>query len=102
MKRDDWKSVYASGYDEVTPGTLRQFAVAAGVSIYCEDEVPIYANERLVAVHMAQGGEKEITLPCECRQVRELYTGQRIPVTDRRFTYEFNSPDTALFEMSFD
>ena len=102
VQRDGWKSVYASGYDVVTPGTLRQVAVDAGVTIYSEDEVPIFANERLVAVHMAQGGKKTITLPCECSQVRELYTGQVIPVTDRRFTFEFKSPDTAIFELSFD
>jgi len=53
-----------------------------------------------VAVHMARGGEKTITLPCECRQVKELYTGQVIPVVDKCFTYEFQSPDTALFELS--
>ena len=102
VQRGGWKAVYASGYDEVTPETLRQAAVAAGITIYCEDEVPIYANERLVAVHVAQGGEKAITLPCECRQVTEIYTGRVIPVTDRRFTYEFKSPDTALFDLSFD
>jgi len=99
VPRDGWRSVYASGYDAVTPQVLRQAAEVAGVTIYCEDTVPVYANERLVAVHMAQGGEKRVTLPCDCRQVKELYTGQVIPVTERRFMYTFKSPDTALFEL---
>ncbi|MFA6176520.1 MAG: hypothetical protein WC765_08090, partial [Phycisphaerae bacterium] len=99
---DGWTAVYASGYDEVTPETLRQAAVAAGVTIYCQDAVPVFANERLVAVHMSQGGEKTIALPCECVQVKELYTGQVIPVANRCFTYEFQSPDTALFELNWE
>ncbi len=96
--RDGWTAVYAGTYDALTPQSLRQAAVAAGVTIYCEEAVPVYANERLVAVHVAQGGDKTITLPQACRAVRELYTGRVVPVRDRRFTYPFATPDTALFE----
>jgi hypothetical protein len=99
VQREGWRAVYASGYDGVTPQALRQAAEGAGVTIYCEDAVPVYANERLVAVHMAQGGAKTIMLPCACRQVKELYTGQVVPVAGRRFEYTFKSPDTALFEL---
>lgn len=98
-KRDGWRSVYVSKYDDLTPAVLREAAVAAGVTIYCDDPVPVYANERLVAIHMAAGGEKTITLPTDCREVRELYTGKTIPVENRRFTYPFQTPDTALFEL---
>lgn len=99
VQHNGWKAVYVPGYDDLNPQTLRQAAVEAGVTIYCQDAVPVYANERLVAIHTAQGGEKTITLPGNCRQVRELYTGQVIPVADRRFRYEFKTPDTALFEL---
>jgi len=98
VARDGWTAVYAGTYDALTPQALRQAAVAAGVTIYCEDAVPIYANERLVAVHVAQGGDKTLTLPKACRAVRELYTGRVVPVQERRFTYAFATPDTALFE----
>jgi hypothetical protein len=99
VQRDGWTAVYVGTYDALTPQVLRQVAVGAGVTIYCEDAVPVFANERLVAIHMAQGGEKTITLPCACRQVKELYTGQVLPVAERRFTYTFRAPDTALFEL---
>jgi hypothetical protein len=99
VQRAGWKSVYAADYKDVTPQMLKKIAAEAGVTIYCEDAVPVFANERLVAVHMAQGGEKTITLPCACRQVKELYTGQVLPVAERRFTYTFRAPDTALFEL---
>jgi hypothetical protein len=99
VKQPGWTAVYAGSYEALTPQALRQAAQGAGVTIYCEDAVPVYANERLVAIHMAQGGEKTITLPRACREVKELYTGRTLPVADRCFTYTFKSPDTALFEL---
>lgn len=99
VERDGWKAVYVPSYDEINPQMLRQLAVDAGVAIYCQDAVPVYANERLVAIHVAQGGEKTISLPADFRQVRELYTGQTIAVAERRFSYPFKTPDTALFEL---
>ena len=97
--RGGWTAVYADAYEALTPQVLRRLAVRAGVTIYCDDAVPVYANERLVAIHMAKGGERTITLPKPCREVRELYTGRVIPVADKKFRYTFATPDTALFEM---
>ncbi len=99
VARDHWKAVYIAGYKELTPAVLKKTAREAGVTIYCEDEVPVYANERLVTVHMAQGGEKTLTLPVDCKQVRELFTGRTLPVTGRQFHYTFATPDTAMFEL---
>ncbi|MBN1422095.1 MAG: hypothetical protein JXP34_25200 [Planctomycetes bacterium] len=99
VRRDGWKAVYVPDYATLTPQVLRQAAAEAGVTLYCEDAVPVYANERLVAVHMAQGGDKTITLPAACREVRELYSGRVLPVKERRFVYRFATPDTALFEL---
>jgi hypothetical protein len=100
VQHDGWRAIYVPSYEAITPQTLRKAAVGAGVTIVCDDPVPVYANERLVAIHMAQGGEKTITLPRDCREVCELYTGRVLPVKDRRFSYTFQTPDTALFELS--
>ncbi len=97
--RAGWTSVYVPRYEDLTPEVLRQAAVEAGVTIYCQDPLPVYANERLLAIHTAQGGEKTITLPADCREVQELFTGAKLPVTQRRFRYVFQTPDTALFEL---
>lgn len=99
VARERWTAVYADAYDALTPQVLRRLAAEAGVTLYCEEAVPVYANERLVAVHMAQGGEKTVTLPVDCQSVKELFTGRVIPVRERRFSYLFASPDTALFEI---
>jgi hypothetical protein len=96
--RDGWTAVYVPSYEALTPQVLRQAAVDAGVTIVCEDPVPVYANERLLAIHTADGGKKTLTLPLDCRQVRELYTGKIYPVAERQFSYTFQTPDTALFE----
>jgi hypothetical protein len=98
-RREGWTAVYVPRYEDLTPEVLRQAAIEAGATIYCQDPVPVYANERLVAIHTAQGGEKTITLPTDCREVRELFTGTVLPVTQRRFRYAFQTPDTALFEL---
>jgi beta-galactosidase len=99
VQQEGWTSVYLPDYNTLTPTVLRKAAVDAGVTIYCEDPVPVYANERFFAVHMAEGGMKRITLPLKCSKVKELYTGRVIPVKDRHFSYAFASPDTALFEI---
>ena len=99
VRRDAWKSVYVPSYEDLTPQVLRQAAIEAGVTVVCEDAVPVYANERLLAVHVAEGGDKTITLPVDVRQARELYTGQVFSVTQRQFSYPFKTPDTALFEL---
>ena len=99
VQREGWKSVYIGSYDDLTPQVLRKTAREAGATIYCDEEVPVYANERLVTIHTAQGGEKIISLPVDCRQVRELFTGKTVLVTGRQFRYEFETPDTALFEL---
>lgn len=98
-QRDGWKSVYVASYADLTSAVLKKAAREASVTIYCEDEVPVYANERFVTVHTAQGGEKTITLPVDFRQVRELYTDQVVSVTGRQFRHRFKTPDTALFEL---
>jgi len=99
VKQPGWTAVYAGSYEALTPQALRHAAVEAGVTIFCEEAVPVYASERLVAIHVAQGGERTITLPKACREVQELYTGRVFPVTDKRFRYPFATPDTALFEL---
>ena len=86
-------------YADVTPAVLKRLAADAGVTMVCADEVPVFANQRLLAVHTATGGEKQITLPGPWRAVRELYTGCVVPVRDRQFRYTFQAPDTALFEL---
>lgn len=99
VQYNNWKSVYVPDYKTVTPQLLKQLVEEAGVTLYCQDETPVYANERLVCVHMANGGEKTITLKIDVSKVKELFTNREVPVVNRQFQYNFSSPDTALFEL---
>ncbi len=99
VQRNVWVSVYSPDYDTVTPKILKQIALEAGATIWCNDEIPVFANEKLVAVHTAEGGKKTITLPVNAKEVKELYTGKTIPVYNKRFTCDFSTPDTTLFEI---
>ena len=95
----NWKSVYASDYETVTPQALKRLAADAGVNIYCEQEVPVYANSRLLAIHTATGGEIAVTLPGNYSQVTELYSGQVVTQNASSFVFKFAGPDTRLFEL---
>ncbi len=99
VQHNGWVSVYSPDYDTVTPKILKQIASEVQVTIYCSDEIPVFANEKLVAIHTAEGGRKAITLPVNSKEVRELYTGKTIPVYNHEFIYNFSTPDTALFEI---
>lgn len=94
-----WNSAYIHDYKALTPAVLKEVAKHAGVTLYCEDPVPVYANSRLLAIHVAQGGEKQITLPAACKEVIELYTGKVAAENAKQFVWHFQTPDTALFEI---
>lgn len=98
VNHNGWTSVYVHNYESVTPAVLRQIAGESGVNIYVNQETPVYATDRLLAVHVAEGGVKEITLPKEVKRVKELYTGRELRPHGKSFVYEFSTPDTALFE----
>ena len=61
--------------------------------------IPVFANEKLIAIHTLEGGKKTVTLPVKCKEVRELYTNKVVPVKKQQFVYDFSAPDTALFEI---
>jgi len=94
-----WTSVYAFEYKTMTSDVLKDILRKAGVHLYTDGPEPVYANQRLLAIHTKDGGEKVVSLPRECAAVRDVYAGKTIPVTNRTFTYFFKAPDTALFEL---
>jgi len=98
-QHDHWKAVYTADYDSVTPSVLKDLAKDAGVTMYCDDEVPVFANDKLIAIHVAEGGRKIISIPHDCEKATELYSGKQITVRGGCFSYEFSSPDTAVFEI---
>jgi hypothetical protein len=96
---EGWTSVYSFEYKTMTPAVLQNVMRAAGVHIYVDGEVPVYANRRLLAVHVKDGGERRVSLPGKTRKVVDVLTGETVAEDAAAFTYRFRTPDTALFEL---
>ncbi len=99
VKMNGWTSIYIHQHEAVTTAILRQLAQEAGVSIYIQDYMPVYATGKLVAVHLKDGGKKRVTLPKKYNKVVEVFTGRVVAENSDSFEYEFQTPDTALFEL---
>lgn len=96
----EWRSFAVSKNAAVSSKLLRDAAKDANVTIYVDDESPVYASERLVAVHNKSGGVKKITLPRKAGKIVEAFSGKLVARDAQTFEYDFAEPETALFELS--
>lgn len=96
-----WRSLYFATTEEITPEILREHAKAAGVHLYTDIPVPVYANKRFLAVHVADRCRTTIRLRKKSA-VKELLTGNFIIAPCKEFTYDFDGPETALFKLDGD
>lgn len=94
-----WTAVYAHELEAYTPSALRAILKAAGVHLYTGEENPVYANEKLLAIHVKEGGSKVVSLPRKYRQVIDLVTGEVVAKNMSSFTYAFRSPETVIFQL---
>lgn len=97
--RDGWTSVYAYDYRIYDENVLSRLAAKAGVHFYVEACTPVFANDRFVAVHVKEGGERTIRLPQKAGRVVDLLAGQTVAEGADAFTVRFNTPDTRLFAL---
>jgi len=58
--------------------------------------VPVYANARLLAIHIGQAGKAALKLPAKCERIDELFRGNTYRNTDY-IELEANGPETLLF-----
>ncbi len=98
-KMEGWTSVHVADAYTLKPAYLKKLAEQAGVNIICNDEVPVYANQRFVAVHTAKGGKRKLFLDKNVRKVVELFSNTVVAENCREFTYMFQEPETALFDL---
>ena len=94
-----WTSVYAYEYKTMTPEAVKEILRKAGVHLYTDGPEPVYANQRLLAIHTKDGGEKVVSLPQTCKRVVDVLKGTTVAENAKTFTYRFKTPDTALFEL---
>jgi len=93
-----WRSVY-SPKPNVPAAVLRKLAREAGAHLYCETEEPLYANDRLIALHSITGGPRKVVLPKKCRRVTEVFSGRVVAENTDHFEDTLAAPCTVLYEM---
>ena len=96
-----WRSAALTDYNALDSAKLRELARVAGVNLYVEGDEPVYATERLLAIHAKSGGVKEIRLPRRAKRVTELFSEREVARDVDVFRYEFQTPETALFEIQY-
>ncbi len=98
-KMQKFTSYYIHNYDELTPSVLKKIAKEAGVLINVEEELPVYAEGNLLAIHTKDGGKITVTADEKYSAAEELFTGKRIAIEGGKFVYDFSEPDTAMFHL---
>ncbi len=101
VDRGDWTSIYAFEYKTMTSEMLKAVMKQAGVHLYTDGPEPVYANQRLLAIHTKDGGKKRVKLPRVCKRVKNLFDGKTVAENVSEFEYSFAIPDTVLFETEF-
>jgi hypothetical protein len=94
-----WTSVYCYDFKTITPAMLKDTMRKAGVHMFTDEENPVFANERLFALHFSEGGTKTVYLPRRCRKVIDVIKNAEVDRNCTSFRFTFSSPDTAIFEM---
>ena len=94
-----WTSAFLRNPAELTPATLKSLAKSAGVHLYSDAEIPVYADDRFLALHSKEGGTMAIRLPRRTGRITELFSGKLAAENVSEFQWNFRAPDTVLFEM---
>jgi len=95
----NWNSHYIYDYSELSVADLKEIARKSGVQLYTDTENPVYAEGNLLALHTKDGGKLSLHVPVRFKKAKELFTDREFEVKDGVFSYGFQAPDTALFEL---
>lgn len=97
--RGDWTSVLATDCSALTPERLRAIGERAGCWLALEGPGVVFANRRLMAVHVAQGGELAVRLKRKVGKVTDLLTGRVLGERTDSVRVPFDTPDTRLLRL---
>jgi hypothetical protein len=96
----NWHSHLWSDPQKITSDSLRKIGRQAGVHFYVEENLPLYANSRFLAVHSKKGGIVTLNLPQKDTMMKELFSGEEFHAKESRLEIELPSPGTVLFELN--
>lgn len=78
---------------------LRREAELAGVHLYCDAALPVWASGSLLSCHCAEAERHTFRLKRRAAKVVELFSGRTVAENCGSFDYTFRKPETALFEL---
>ncbi|OQA85654.1 MAG: hypothetical protein BWY31_01803 [Lentisphaerae bacterium ADurb.Bin242] len=97
IEMESWRSVLVSELSALTPEDMRKIVRDAGVRLWCDRALPVFANARFAAVHTGGACSFQISFPMKCRKIVELFTGETYENTDC-IEIDAAGPDTRLFK----
>ena len=66
--------------------------------LYGECNLPLWATEDLLSCHSAESGKRTFRLKRKAAAVVELFSGKTVVEHTAEFDYEFDGPETVLFQ----
>ncbi|HBE04253.1 MAG: hypothetical protein A2096_00660 [Spirochaetes bacterium GWF1_41_5] len=99
VQMGQWRSCYVCSPNNLNEQVMRQIAHEAGCHCYSEQPLPVFANERLLAVHTGKSGKFFINLKKNHTKITELFNGvenQNI----NRIEIKTTGADTFLFRLN--
>ena len=69
--------------------------------MYLDSPASVFANERVLAVHLKEGGCRKVKLPRRAKKVKNLLSGKDIAAGTDIFDVEFSSPDTVIMGVEY-
>ena len=97
-----WRSAFIRNPADLTSEDLKSLAVKAGVHIYTDAALPVYANSRFMAVHCKDKQELNLTLPKGFSFRKELYAGKEFEGHPNHIVWQTDGPESLLFELKQD
>lgn len=92
----EWQSVYVADPDDLNAENMHEIAKDAGVHIYSSKRRPVFANNRLLAVHTGEAETLTLTFAKKCRKIVELYT-EKVYANTQSIELTTDGPKTFLF-----
>ncbi|OGV36781.1 MAG: hypothetical protein A2020_03115 [Lentisphaerae bacterium GWF2_45_14] len=92
----EWNSIYIHDPEALKAEDLREIAGDAGCHIYCSELRPVYANNRLVAVHTGIAETLHMNFPKAYGKITELFSRQEY-FNSNKIDITTSGPDTLIF-----
>ncbi|MDR0932855.1 MAG: hypothetical protein LBM70_07560 [Victivallales bacterium] len=96
--RKNWTGIYVPNTNMVTPEFLHTCAVEAGVHLFTEQPVSVFANDEFLMIHSAVSETVKISLKRPAA-IRELLGNKFTHDICTSFEYTLSAPETVLFQL---